>query len=137
MFKDLLWIYFHTLNHFIDIKQKKKSKKTLNWLKIKTIYIYIYIYIYIPFSRKEFFNNSVAPDLLMLWIIRQLSKFLTMRIGISLIWTLNIVKSWQPLHTESSNSNKRILKNQHWQIVHSLLLLLLARSIPSLISFLS
>ena len=65
------------------------------------IYIYIYIFIYIRFSRKEFFNNSIASDLLMLWIIQQLSKFLTMRIGISLILTLNIVKSWQPLPTES------------------------------------
>ena len=62
-------------------------------------YIYIYIYIYI-----------FGSHFLMLWMIQQQSTFLRVIIAISLILTLKIVNSWQPLQTKSWNLNPWLKK---------------------------
>ena len=68
-------------------------------------------YIYPQSWSTEFFNKIIASDMIILWIIQRQSMFSIVIIAISLIITLNIVKSWQPLHEESWNLDPW-LKNQ-------------------------
>ena len=152
VFMCLNWVRYFLIYILGENVSKNQTRKVLKYIKSPCIFLgqnnTIFIKIFELYQVFVWENVSKLPDCILVMQTKGISlnclifanvmnnaTIATVIMAILLILRHKIVKSWQPLHTESWNLNPG-LQNQKWKIMHSLLLLLLAGPIPLLISIL-